>query len=108
MGFEFLAPGGARVGEEDVDVGGCFGHFGSEALDFGDFGGVGRDGDGGCAGAFVLEGIEGSDCFFAGRGFARGYVDFATAGLEETGGKFFLTQEFYWKFEDKVREWESE
>lgn len=85
VGFESLAPGGAGVGEEDVDVWGCFGDFGGEAADFADFGQVSGDGDCGCVGAFGFQGVEGLDGFFACGGFARGDIYFAAAGLEEAG-----------------------
>lgn len=79
-----LAPCGAGVGEQDVDVCACLMDFGNEPLDLGDFGAVGWDGD--CAGirAQVREGVEGGGGFGAGGGFARGDVDFGAACLEET------------------------
>jgi len=55
-----------------------------EALDFCDFGAVGGDGDGDRRGGFGGEGVEVFDGFFAGGGFAGGYVDFGAAGLEES------------------------
>jgi hypothetical protein len=85
MGFESLAPGGAGVGEEDVDVRGRLCDLGGQPRDLGDLGGVGGDCDRDCAGAEVGERVEGADGFFARRGLAGGYVDFGAAGLEEAG-----------------------
>lgn len=48
-------------------------------------GGVGRDGDGFCAGLEVGKGVELGDGFFAGFGFAGGNEYFRGAGLEEPG-----------------------
>ena len=83
VGFEGRTPGGAGVGEEDVDVVGVFRDEGGESLDFGYFGEVSGDGDGFCAGALVGEGVEGCDGFVAGFGFARGDVDLGAAGLHQ-------------------------
>ena len=81
--LEGFAPGGARIGEEDVDVGGGLGDFGDEAFDLGELRAVGGDGVGAGVGGFVGEGIEGGGRGFAGGGFAGGDVDFGAAGLEE-------------------------
>lgn len=85
MGVELLAPGGARVREEDVDVVGGLGDFGHEPLDFGHFGAVGGDRDGFRSGCEVRERIEGRAGGFASGGFAGGDVDAVGAGLEEAG-----------------------
>lgn len=53
MGVELLAPGGAGVGEQDVDVVGGLGDLGHQPLDLGELGAVGGDGDGFCAGPLV-------------------------------------------------------
>ena len=87
MCFEGFAPGGAGIGEEDVDVVGAFGDFGDEALDFGDLGGVRRHGYSKRVGLLVGECIEGFDCFVASGGFAGGDIDTVSAGLEQTGWK---------------------
>lgn len=101
MGFELLAPSGAGVREQDVDVIGALAHLGHQLLDLGELGAVGGDGDGFCAGPFVGQGVEGGAGFLARRRFAAGYVDFRTAGLEEAGG--FVSQ----KWMSKVWEWLS-
>lgn len=80
------APGGARVGEQDVDVVGVLADFGHEVLHAGDGGGVGGDGDGARAGGQAGQGVEGLDGRVAGRGFAGGDEDFGGARLEETFG----------------------
>lgn len=85
MGVEFLAPGGTGIGEEDVDVVGCFRHFCQQMFYSLDLGGVGRDGNGLGARSLVREGIESGAGFFAGFGLAGGDVDLGAAGLEEAG-----------------------
>lgn len=45
VGVELLAPRGAGVGEEDVDMAGLLGHFCDEVLDPFERGAVGGDGD---------------------------------------------------------------
>lgn len=82
---EGLAPGGARVREQDVDVRGVLGDLGDEGLDAGEGAAVGGDGDGAGAGLEVGEGVELGDGGVAGFGFARGDEYFGAAGLEETG-----------------------
>jgi hypothetical protein len=64
--FESLAPGRARVGEEDVDVVGRPGYLGRQAFDLRHLGRVGRDRDGGRARSFVWEIVERFGCFVAG------------------------------------------
>ena len=86
VGVEFLAPGGACVGEQDVDVVGRLGHLGDQPLDLGDFGAVGGYRDGAGRGVLVGEGIESSAGGLASGGFAGGYVDFEAASLKEPGG----------------------
>jgi hypothetical protein len=58
-------------------------NFSCESFYLFDLGGIGRDRD--CLGAwaFVGEGVEDSYGFFAGRGFAGGYVYFGAASLKE-------------------------
>lgn len=85
MGVEGLAPGGAGVGEQDVDVVGVLLDLGDEPVDLGHLGAVGGDGDGDCSGAAVGQLVEGCAGLVAGFGFAGGDEDFGTAGLEEAG-----------------------
>ena len=57
MRLEFLTPGCARVGEEDVDMVCRFRNFSYQTFDFGYLGAVRRYGDRLCAGTFVGEGV---------------------------------------------------
>ena len=84
VGLEGRAPGGAGVGEEDVDVVCVLRDEGGEPLDLRYFGEVGGDGDGFCAGSLVGEGIEGCYGFVAGFGFAGRDVDLGAACLHQT------------------------
>lgn len=86
MRVELLAPSGAGVREQDVDVLGAPAHLGHQLLDLGELGAVSRDRDGFGAGPFVGQGVEGGAGFVARRRLAAGYVDFRTAGLEEARG----------------------
>lgn len=70
VAFEGFAPGGAGVGEEDVDVRGGLGDLAGEPADFAGLGEVGGDGDGGGVGGFGGEGVEGGGGGGAGRGFS--------------------------------------
>lgn len=80
---ELLAPGGAGVGEQDVDMVGSLAHFVDEPVQLVHARDIGGDGDGARRGALVGEGVEGVDGLVAGGGFAGGDVDFGAAGLEE-------------------------
>ncbi len=80
---ELLAPGGAGIGEQDVDMVGSLAHLVDEPVQLVHARDIGGDGDGPRRGALVGEGVEGVDGLVAGAGLARGDVDFGAAGLEE-------------------------
>lgn len=80
---EGLAPRGARIGEEDVDVVRLARDEGQQVLDALERGRVGGDRDGAGARAEVGQRVEGGAGRVAGRGFAGGDEDFGGAGLEE-------------------------
>lgn len=83
MRVKRLAPCGARIGEQDVNMRGVL----LDAVDKGLYalnrGAIGRNGDGLRAGREVGEAVERFDGLLAGSGFARGYEDFSAACLEE-------------------------
>ena len=81
--LELLAPGRARVGEQDVHVVRRLLDLGDETVELIHARVVRGHGDGLRVGAFGGEGVEGFHGFFAGGGFAGGDVDFGAAGLEE-------------------------
>ena len=85
MGVELLTPSRAGVREEDIDMIGCLRHFSDEALNFGDFCGIGGDGYGAGIGVLVWQSVEGGAGGVAGGGFAGGDVDFGAPDLKETG-----------------------
>lgn len=87
MSVDVLAPCGAGVGEEDVDVVGVLLHLLDEVGDAGLGGAVGRHRDGLGAGGEVGEGVESGDGGFAGGGLARGDEDEGGAGLEDANGR---------------------
>lgn len=78
---------------------------GKQGLDALDGRAVGRDRDGGGAGAEVGEGIEGGAGRGAGGGFARGDEDFGCAGLEEAAEGGGYKGEYMDGREGKGREW---
>lgn len=63
-----------------------FRHLFYQAFDIGELGAIGGNRDGNGAGAEIGECVEGFAGRGAGRGFARGDVDFGASGLEEAGG----------------------
>lgn len=87
VGVEGLAPGGAGVGEQDVDVGRVLPHAVDEGLHALDGGAVGRYGDGLRAGRQARQAVERLHGFLAGGGFARRDEDFGAACLEEATGR---------------------
>lgn len=70
MRLELFAPGGARVGEEDVNVVRRLAHFGHEAVQLRHLGVVGGDGDGLRAGPFVGQRVQRRHGLVAGFGLA--------------------------------------
>lgn len=83
MRVEGLAPGGAGVGEQNVDVVCVLLDACEQRLNARDVGAVGGDGDGTGAGCEVGECVEGFGGCVAGGGFARGDEDFGAACFEE-------------------------
>lgn len=90
VGVETFTPGGARVGEEDVDLVGVLADGGEERVDTLHVGGVGGDGDGDGAGGAVGEFVEGFAGFFAGGGLAGGDEDHRGASLHESKKNIWL------------------
>lgn len=73
MGVEFLAPRGARVGEQDVHVLGVLGYLSHEVFHAFEGGAVGGDRDRRLGpGVNPGEGVEDLDGFCAGGGFPGG------------------------------------
>lgn len=70
MRVKGLAPGGARVGKEDVDAVRVLAHLGQQLVDAVHGGRVGRHGDGLGAGRAAGQGVEGLAGLFAGGGLA--------------------------------------
>lgn len=84
--FKLTAPARARICKQNVHMIRMFRNFSNQPLDLRDFGAI--SGNAVCAriGVFIGKRVECCDGGFAGGGFAGGYEDFGTAGLEETGG----------------------
>jgi hypothetical protein len=81
--IEALAPGGAGIGEQNIDMVGVLADLGDESLDLTVLGEI--CGNGVCLAAGG-EGVQGVNGFLAGFGLAGGDEDFGASSLEETVG----------------------
>lgn len=86
MTFKIGTPRGTSVGKENIDVVCRLRDLSGQALDLGDLGGIGGDGDGDSARALVWEGIESSDGLVTCLCLSRGDIYFGTSCLEEPEG----------------------
>lgn len=84
MRIELLAPCGARIRQQNINMVCRFLDFLDESVELRHAAVVGGNGDGDRAGAFVREGVQCADGLIAGGGLAGRDVDFGATGLEES------------------------
>ena len=84
MRIELFSPGGARIGEQDVDVVGSLSHLPEQVFNAFNSAAVSRHGDSTCTSALVREVVQSIAGSLTGLSFSRRNVDFGAAGLQAT------------------------
>ena len=84
MGIELFSPGGARVGEQDIDVVGGFFHLPEQVFHAFNSTAVCRHGDSTCTSALVREVVQSIAGSPTGVSFSRRNVDLGAARLQTT------------------------
>ena len=85
MCIEFFSPGGARIGEQDIDMVGSLLHLPEQVFHAFNLAAVCRHRDGTCTSALGREVVQGIAGSLTGLSFSRRNVDSGAAGLQATG-----------------------